>query len=204
VDPSQEFDSGLVIGGTSLDDDQLAHFLSSSFDLVFVQEIPPGDSGQYRLRQLVRSMNTGSPLNEPRFAYLLGRETVVTDTTSQLNAIVYPTSWKVLHHTSLTSFLHPPIMAWFKPAESSSTTILAASFHISPSVGLASSSSASQEPGIPSTRASPPPQPARPRFRTVSTSSYQRLWRQLMTGRSPCLPFLIRGTSPLGGSLVGI
>jgi len=206
VDPSQEFDFGLVIGGASLDDqlardltglnlshdpalqppvefvtaftscttilrgatwncqqlrfifdekrlDSVACYLSNSFDLVFLQEIPPGDSGQYRLRQLVRTMNAGSPLNEPGFSYLLGRETVVLDTTSQLNAIIYPTSWKILHHASLTSFLHPPIMAWFKKPESgsSSTTILAASFHISPSVGLASSSSASQEPGIPST-----------------------------------------------------
>jgi len=164
VDPSQEFDSGLVIGGASLDDqlardltglnlshdpalpppvefvtaftscttilrgatwncqqlrfifdekrlDSVAHYLSNSFDLVFLQEIPPGDSGQYRLRQLVRTMNAGSPLNEPRFSYLLGRETVVLDTTSQLNAIIYPTSWKVLRHISLTNFLHPPIMA---------------------------------------------------------------------------------------------
>ena len=91
--------------------DSVACYLSNSFDLVFLQEIPPGDSGQYRLRQLVRTMNAGSPLNEPRFSYLLGRETVVLDTTSQLNAIIYPTSWKVLRHISLTNFLHPPIMA---------------------------------------------------------------------------------------------
>jgi len=78
------------------------------------------------------------------------------DTISQLNAIIYPTSWKVLQHGSLTSFLHPPVVAWFKRPEesgsSSSTTILAASFHISPSVGLASASSASQELARPQSR----------------------------------------------------
>ena len=31
--------------------DSVAHYLSNSFDLVFLQEIPLGDHGQYRLKQ---------------------------------------------------------------------------------------------------------------------------------------------------------
>ena len=53
--------------------DSVAHYLSNSFDLVFLQEIPLGDHGQYRLKQLVRAMNAGSRLADPKFSYLLGR-----------------------------------------------------------------------------------------------------------------------------------
>ena len=59
-------------------------------------------------------MNGGNSLVEPKFRYLLGKETVVLDTSSQLNAIIYPATWTLLQHTSLTSFLRPPVMAWFK------------------------------------------------------------------------------------------
>ena len=130
--------------------DSVAQHLASSYELIFLQEIPPGHNGECRLRQLLRAMNGGNSSLEPRFNYLLGRETVVLDTASQLNAIIYPASWKVIHQASLTSFLHPPVMAWFKAPDPLSSTVLCASFHISPSTGLASSSSASQEEGIPS------------------------------------------------------
>jgi len=132
----------------------LSHNSSSpaaSFDLIFLQEIPPGGNGEYRLKQLLRAMNGGNSLVEPRFRYLLGKETTVLDTSSQLNAIIYPASWTVLQHVSLTSFLHPPVMAWFKTPHAGQSTIFGASIHISPSVGMASAASASQENGVPST-----------------------------------------------------
>ena len=134
--------------------DSVAQYLASaaaSFDLIFLQEIPPGGNGEYRLKQLLRAMNGGNSLVEPRFRYLLGKETTVLDTSSQLNAIIYPATWTVLQHTSLTSFLHPPVMAWFKTPHAGQSTILCASIHISPSVGMASAASASQESGVPST-----------------------------------------------------
>ena len=131
--------------------DSVAHHLASSYELIFLQEIPPGDHGTYRLKQLVRAMNGSSSSTEHRFNYLLGRETVVLDKTSQLNAIIYPASWRIIQQTSLTSFLHPPVVAWFKTPEPLGSTVLAACFHISPSTGLASSSSASQDDGVPAT-----------------------------------------------------
>ena len=134
--------------------DSVAQYLASSaasFDLIFLQEILPGGNGEYRLKQLLRAMNGGNSLVEPRFRYLLGRETTVLDTSSPLNAIIYPASWTLLQHASLTSFLHPPVMAWFKTPHAGQSTVLCASIHVSPSVGMASSASASQESGVPST-----------------------------------------------------
>lgn len=131
--------------------DSVAAHLSTNHDLLFLQEIPPGDYGQYRLRQLVRAMNSGCVPDQPRFKYLLGHETVVLDTTSQLNAIIYPAHWTLLRHESLTEFLHPPVMAWFNTHEPGRSTVVCASLHVSPSVGLASAASASSEAGIPAT-----------------------------------------------------
>ena len=184
----------------------MAHFLSSSsFDLVFLQEIPPGDSGQYRLRQLVRAMNAGSPLNEPRFSYLLGQGTVVLDTTSQLNTIIYRT----IRRSSITpasplSYTH----VWWPG--SSQRGVMNLHHHQQPSLPPLSTALPQldlplrllphRSPEFPQPPASSPPQPASPRFRTVSTSSYQRLWRQPRTGRSPCPRHLTRGISLLGGS----
>jgi len=130
--------------------DFTAHYLANSFDLILLQEIPPGKFGKYRLSQLMRAMNGGTSLVAPKFLSLLGEETTVNDTSSQLNAIIYPASWKLLHQASITSFLHPPVVAWFKPENGE--TIVAGTFHVSPSVGLASvSSGSSGEPGVGST-----------------------------------------------------
>ena len=115
------------------EEDSVAQHFASSSELIFLQEIPPGDHGTYRLKQLARAMNgtvnSSSSSIENRFNYLLGRETVVLDKTSQLNAIIYPASWKVIQQASLTSFLHPPVIAWFKTPEPLGSTVLAACFH---------------------------------------------------------------------------
>jgi len=54
--------------------DFTAHYLANSFDLILLQEIPPGKFGKYRLSQLMRAMNGGSSLVAPKFLYLLGDE----------------------------------------------------------------------------------------------------------------------------------
>jgi len=100
--------------------------------LIFLQEIPPGGNGECRLKQLLRTMNGGNSLVEPRFRHLLGKETVVLDTSSQLNAIIYPAGWTVLQQASLTSFLHTPVMVWFKTPRTGQSTLLCASIHVSP------------------------------------------------------------------------
>ena len=69
------------------EEDSVAQHFASSSELIFLQEIPPGDHGTYRLKQLARAMNgtvnSSSSSIENRFNYLLGRETVVLDKTSQ-------------------------------------------------------------------------------------------------------------------------
>ena len=60
--------------------DSTAHYLASSFDLILLQEIPPGKFGKYRLSQLMRAMNGGTSLVAPKFLYLLGEETTLNDT----------------------------------------------------------------------------------------------------------------------------
>lgn len=111
---------------------EIAKYFATSFDLVLLQEIPTGHYGPYRLNQLVTAMNAGRG-EEGRFSSILGRDPLsVNHGTSMLNAIIYPASWKILRQATLSAFLYPPVMAWFKPAEGTST-IVAGTFHISPS-----------------------------------------------------------------------
>ena len=46
---------------------EIAQHLATSFDLIFLQEIPTGHYGPYRLNQLVTAMNQGEPRDSPLF-----------------------------------------------------------------------------------------------------------------------------------------
>ena len=183
--------------------DSTAHSLASSFDLIFLQEIPPGKFGKYRLSQLMRAMNGGTSLVAPKFLYLLGEETTVNDTSSQLNATIYPASWKVLHSASITSFLHPPVIAWFKPENGE--TIVAGSFHVSPSVGLASVSSGRSEPGIESTSSKATSTANRATVRTRLDLQLSKIFEQAQKWNVPVPSYLddkkVHSRWILGGDL---
>jgi len=177
--------------------DSTAHYLTSSFDLILLQEIPPGKFGKYRLSQLVRAMNGGTSLVAPKFLYLLGEETTVNDTSSQLNAIIYPASWKVLHSASITSFLHPPIIAWFKPENGE--TVVAGSFHVS---GLLLFRLEEANLGLSQPAARQHPQPTEPRCAPDWICSSQRSLSRHRSGTFLSPPIWMTKRCTLAGSLV--
>jgi len=82
----------------------------SRYDLVLLQEIPCGEQARESLEYFCSVMNPGG---DNPFDFLLSE--TLTASSSSLNAILFRRAeWHVVHTTSLSHHLHPPVAALLK------------------------------------------------------------------------------------------
>jgi len=100
----------------------------SRYDLVLLQEIPCGEKARESLEYFCSILN---PCGDNPFDFLLSES--LTISSSSLNAILFRREdWHVVHTTSLSHHLHPPVAALLK-RKKDDLKVFVSSVHISPS-----------------------------------------------------------------------